>query len=161
MRHAPAQLFQELRFPRCFYASRQRLRPRSAALPHNTPNHSIHQAREKTPASRGGRSLRSFIHIRGVAKATLDIADKASPPDTFHLSTDQHVSIRSLVELICLKMGTNFEDLVQVSPDRPKKTPPICWIAAKQRKNLTGSPKFPWKMGSMRPLIGCKIISMT
>ena len=69
----------------------------------------------------GGKSRRSFIHIRDVAEATLAIADKASPPDTFHLSTDRHVSIRSLVELICLKMGADFENLVEVSPDRPGK----------------------------------------
>ena len=89
----------------------------------------------------GGKSLRSFIHIRDVAKATLDIADKASPPDTFHLSTDKHVSIRSLVELICLKMGANFEDLVQVSPDRPGKDDAYLLDSSKANKELNWKPK--------------------
>ena len=71
----------------------------------------------------------------------MDIADKASPPETFHLSTDQHVSIRSLVELICLKMGANFEDLVQVSPDRPGKDDAYLLDSSKANKELNWKPK--------------------
>ena len=47
--------------------------------------------------------------------------EKASPPEIFHLSTDQHISIRDLVELICDKMNENFESFVEVCPDRPGK----------------------------------------
>ena len=89
----------------------------------------------------GGKSLRSFIHIRDVAEATLDIADKASPPKTFHLSTDQHVSIRSLVELICLKMGADFENLVEVSPDRPGKDDAYLLDSGKAKKEFDWEPK--------------------
>jgi len=89
----------------------------------------------------GGKSLRSFIHIRDVAEATLDIADKASPPETFHLSTDQHVSIRSLVELICLKMGANFENLVEVSPDRPGKDAAYLLDSGKAKKEFDWEPR--------------------
>ena len=89
----------------------------------------------------GGKSYRSFIHIRDVAKATLDIADKASPPETFHLSTDKHVSIRSLVELICLKMNANFEHLVEVTPDRPGKDDAYLLDSSKAKKELNWKPK--------------------
>ena len=89
----------------------------------------------------GGKSLRSFIHIRDVAEATLDIAAKASPPNAFHLSTDQHVSIRSLVELICLKMGADFESLVEVSPDRPGKDAAYLLDSGKAKKELDWEPK--------------------
>lgn len=88
----------------------------------------------------GGKSLRSFIHIRDVAEATLDIADKASPPETFHLSTDQHISIRSLVELICLKMGADFENLVEVSPDRPGKDAAYLLDSSKAKSYLNWQP---------------------
>lgn len=90
----------------------------------------------------GGKSLRSFIHIRDVAEATLNIAEKASPPETFHLSTDKHVSIRSLVELICLKMGANFENLVEVSPDRPGKDDAYLLDSGKAKKDLNWKPKI-------------------
>jgi dTDP-glucose 4,6-dehydratase len=89
----------------------------------------------------GGKSLRSFIHIRDVAEATLDIADKASQPEAFHLSTDQHVSIRSLVELICLKMGADFENLVEVSPDRPGKDAAYLLDSGKAKKEFDWEPK--------------------
>lgn len=89
----------------------------------------------------GGKSLRSFIHIRDVAKATLDIADKATPPETFHLSTDQHVSIRSLVELICLKMDADFKNLVEVSPDRPGKDAAYLLDSGKAKKELNWAPE--------------------
>lgn len=69
----------------------------------------------------GGHSLRSFIHIKDVAEGTLKVALEAEPPSTYHFSTDKHVSIRNLVELICEKMNANFDELVEVSQDRPGK----------------------------------------
>ena len=90
----------------------------------------------------GGKSLRSFIHIRDVAEATLNIANNASPPETFHLSTDQHVSIRSLVELICLKMGADFQSLVEVSPDRPGKDDAYLLDSSKAKKELNWKPEI-------------------
>jgi dTDP-glucose 4,6-dehydratase len=95
----------------------------------------------------GGKSLRSFIHIRDVAKATLDIADKATPPETFHLSTDQHVSIRSLVELICLKMGADFKNLVELSPDRPGKDAAYLLDSGKVKKELNWAPEVSLEEG--------------
>jgi dTDP-glucose 4,6-dehydratase len=89
----------------------------------------------------GGKSLRSFIHIRDVAEATLEIANKASPPETFHLSTDQHISIRNLVELICHKMGANFENLVEVSPDRQGKDAAYLLDSSKAKKEFNWQPK--------------------
>ena len=95
----------------------------------------------------GGKSQRSFIHIRDVAKATLDIMDKASPPNAFHLSTDQHVSIRSLVELICLKMGEDFENLVEVSPDRAGKDDAYLLDSGKAKKEFDWEPKVSLEKG--------------
>ena len=100
----------------------------------------------------GGKSLRSFIHIRDVAAATLDIADKASPPETFHLSTDQHVSIRSLVELICLKMGADFESLVEVSSDRPGKDAAYLLDSSKAKKEFDWQPKVSLEDGIMETI---------
>jgi len=90
----------------------------------------------------GGKSLRSFIHIRDVAEATLNIAINASPPEVYHLSTDQHVSIRSLVELICLKMGADFESFVEVSPDRPGKDAAYLLDSAKAKDEFGWKPKI-------------------
>ena len=95
----------------------------------------------------GGKSLRSFIHIRDVAEATLDIAAKASPPNAFHLSTDQHVSIRNLVELIFIKMGADFEKLVEASPDRPGKDDAYLLDSSKAKKEFDWEPKVSLEEG--------------
>lgn len=69
----------------------------------------------------GGRSVRSFIHARDVADATLKIAERGTSGETYHLSTAEYVSIRELVERICRKMNVLFDEVVEVVGDRPGK----------------------------------------
>lgn len=69
----------------------------------------------------GGHSIRSFIHIADVACATLLAALKGTPGETYHLSTDLHLPIRTLVERICSRMKARFEDAVEVTDDRVQK----------------------------------------
>lgn len=66
----------------------------------------------------GGASLRSFIHIDDVCDATLKIMLNGKNGDTYHISTDEIVSIRQLVETICEKLGVRFEDHVKIAADR-------------------------------------------
>ncbi len=66
----------------------------------------------------GGQSVRSFIHIRDVADATLRVARGAKPGNIFHLSTNRNISIRSLVALIANRMNVSFEDNVEVVGER-------------------------------------------
>ena len=66
----------------------------------------------------GGTSTRSFIDIRDVCEVTLRIAREADPGQIFHLSSDEWVTIRSLVERICELMGVKFEDVVDLGPPR-------------------------------------------
>ncbi len=95
----------------------------------------------------GGHSLRSFIHINDVADGTLKVALEATPPDTFHFSTDQHISIRKLVELICEKMGADFKKLVEVSEDRPGKDAAYLLGTDKAEKELNWSAKTSLEQG--------------
>jgi dTDP-glucose 4,6-dehydratase len=69
----------------------------------------------------GGHSVRSFIHIRDVAAATLAIARSGVPGETYHLSTSLYLSIRELVERICERMHVRFDDVVEVVGERPGK----------------------------------------
>lgn len=66
----------------------------------------------------GGVSTRSFIHIRDVADATWRIMKNGRDGDTYHISTDDVISIRELVELICTKLGVRFEDHAEVVGER-------------------------------------------
>ncbi|MDX2187698.1 MAG: GDP-mannose 4,6-dehydratase [Opitutaceae bacterium] len=69
----------------------------------------------------GGVSVRSFIHIDDVADATLRAANVGKAGDCFHLSTDRFISIRALVEMICVRLKVNFDEVVDVAPERPGK----------------------------------------
>lgn len=66
----------------------------------------------------GGLSTRSFIHINDVVKATYLVGMKGTPGSCYHISTRKTLTIRSLVEIICNKVGVSFEDLVAITEDR-------------------------------------------
>jgi dTDP-glucose 4,6-dehydratase len=66
----------------------------------------------------GGVSTRSFIHMDDVSAATFLIAKDAPVGETYHISTDRIVSIRELVEMICVRLGKDFDQCVEVVGER-------------------------------------------
>jgi len=87
----------------------------------------------------GGHSIRSFIHIDDVASATWEIAQKATPGNIYHISTDRFISIRDLVKLVCERMGEPFDKHVEEAPERDGKDAAYLLDAAKVRA------EFSWK----------------
>jgi dTDP-glucose 4,6-dehydratase len=84
----------------------------------------------------GGRSVRSFIHIRDVAEATLRVARAGQPGEIFHLSTTTNISVRALVEMIAERMGVRFEDCVEIIADRPGKDAAYLLDSARAKERL-------------------------
>lgn len=66
----------------------------------------------------GGVSTRSFIHMRDVCDATWKIMQKGQDGDTYHISTNEVISIRELVERICSKLDVKFDDHVELVGER-------------------------------------------
>lgn len=66
----------------------------------------------------GGHSRRSFIHMHDVSDATWRITTQGTLGETYHISTNDIVSIREVVEMICTKLGVKFEDHVEVVGER-------------------------------------------
>jgi dTDP-glucose 4,6-dehydratase len=66
----------------------------------------------------GGVSTRSFIHIDDVSEATWKIAKEAPIGETYHISTNRIISIRELVETLCQMLRVNFEQAVDIAPER-------------------------------------------
>ena len=66
----------------------------------------------------GGHSVRSFIHINDVVDATFRVIENGIPGKTYHISTRDTVSIRGLVEQICISMEKPFKDFVEVADER-------------------------------------------
>ena len=66
----------------------------------------------------GGHSVRAFIHIKDVVRATLQLAREGEPGSTWHLSTQKSCSIKELVERICQLANKDFEKVVKYSEER-------------------------------------------
>ena len=69
----------------------------------------------------GGNSKRSFIHIDDVSQAVYKIMLNKNSYNSYHISTDEKISIKNLVKLICNKMNYNFNDLVNITSERKGK----------------------------------------
>jgi dTDP-glucose 4,6-dehydratase len=84
----------------------------------------------------GGQSRRSFIHMDDVSEATWRIAKEAPAGQTFHISTNEIVTIRQLVEMICHKLGVRFEDSVEIVGERMGKDAAYMLDSGKLRETL-------------------------
>ncbi len=84
----------------------------------------------------GGKSIRSFIHIRDVANGTLLAAQNGDSGEIYHLSTVRSISIRALVELVARQMGISFYENTTMVDDRPGKDAAYLLDAGKAREKL-------------------------
>ena len=82
----------------------------------------------------GGVSTRSFIHMDDVSEATWKIATEAPLGETYHISTGRIISIRALVEMLCQMLNVDFEQAVDVAPERLGKDSAYWLNSDKMRK---------------------------
>jgi len=82
----------------------------------------------------GGISTRSFIHMSDVSRATWNIMEQGKVGETYHISTNEVISIRELVESICLKLKVKFKDHVEVVGERLGKDAAYHLDSSKLRK---------------------------
>lgn len=76
---------------------------------------------EPFPLQGEGGSTRSFIHIRDVCEATYLLAEGDFDEDVFHISTNELVSIRSLVSTIADMMSSDYSLEIVSHPERAGK----------------------------------------
>jgi dTDP-glucose 4,6-dehydratase len=103
--------------------------------------------KQKLKLEGGGRSVRSFIHVRDVAGGTLRVARSAKPGEIYHLSTDRHHSIREVVEEVCKQLNSSFEDVVEVVGDRLGKDAAYTLDSKRAKENLEWKAKIGLKEG--------------
>ncbi len=84
----------------------------------------------------GGYSERSFIHINDVSDATWKVMMNGRNGETYHISTNEIISIRHLVETICDRMGVGFEDSAEVVGERLGKDAAYRLDSSKIRESL-------------------------
>jgi dTDP-glucose 4,6-dehydratase len=71
-----------------------------------------------------------------VSDATKRIAERGTLGETYHISGYEVVSIRTLVEMILARLGKNFEDCVEIGPERPGKDTAYTLDSIKLRTEL-------------------------
>lgn len=69
----------------------------------------------------GGHSVRCFVHVRDVSRATWLVMKESPPGEIYHIANEEYISIRDLVAEICSQMGIAFEKLVEPSDERAGK----------------------------------------
>jgi len=90
----------------------------------------------------GGSSTRSFIHMNDVSEATWKIMLNGNNGDTYHISTDEVISIKAIVEKICHKLNVRFEDHVEIVGERMGKDAAYHLDCAKLRTELDWQDKI-------------------
>lgn len=95
----------------------------------------------------GGHSTRSFIHIKDVVDATYLIAERGVPGAAYHISTDEIISIRELVERACVLTGVSLSDLVVEGPERPGKDATYMLDSSRLKTEFGWAPKITLEQG--------------
>ena len=90
----------------------------------------------------GGLSKRSFIHIQDVIDATIKIALGAEPGTSWHISTNEVISIKQLVEKICTYGTFDFKEIVNIENERLGKDQNYFLDSSKLRKNFNWQDKI-------------------
>ena len=90
----------------------------------------------------GGKAVKSYIHVRDVSKGELAILEKGQPGKIYHLSPDQGISIRDLVKMICDSMNQPFDEVTEITEERPGQDAAYVINSNRARKELGWSPEI-------------------
>jgi dTDP-glucose 4,6-dehydratase len=85
----------------------------------------------------GGLSRRSFVHIRDVSDGYFQVLLEGKAGETYHLSDNKFVTIRSVAEKICALMNVDFDKFIITNvPDRLGKDDSYLILNNKIKKEL-------------------------
>ena len=69
----------------------------------------------------GGKSIRSFIHINDVSTALTAIMNTGEVGQSYHISTNEMISIFDLVQELASLLGVKVDELIEQGPERAGK----------------------------------------
>ena len=65
-----------------------------------------------------GSSTRSFVYSDDFSDAMYKCLIKGIKGEIYHIASEEYISIKSLINKICIKLSTNFNDIVVSAPAR-------------------------------------------
>jgi dTDP-glucose 4,6-dehydratase len=95
---------------------------------------------KRIPLHGGGYAVKSYIHIRDVSRGELAMLEKGDIGALYHLSPDQGVAVRDVVERICRHFKIPFDQAVDVVADRPGQDAAYVIDSSKARKAFGWAP---------------------
>lgn len=95
----------------------------------------------------GGKAVKSYIHIRDVSKGEISIMEKGKPGEIYHLSPNDGVSVKYVVETICEKIGVPFKNAVEVVEERLGQDKAYTIDSSKARKEFNWKPTISLEQG--------------
>lgn len=95
----------------------------------------------------GGVAVKSYIHIRDVSRGELAALFNGRVGERYHLSPDDGVSVRRVVETICERMGADFSACVDIVDERPGQDAAYVISSAKAREELGWQPTISLEEG--------------
>ena len=123
------------------YGSRQQLFkiiPRSAIY--------IRQGR-KIPLHGGGVAVKSYIHVRDISRGELAILEKGTPGEIYHLSPDEGIAVRRVVETIAERFGKTLDDVADIVDERPGQDAAYVIDSTRARQQLGWAPQIGFTEG--------------
>ena len=96
----------------------------------------------------GGQAVKSYIHIRDVSRGELAILERGQVGELYHLSPDQGVTVRSVVQLIAARLGKRLEDVSRDVGERPGQDAAYVIDSTRARTELSWRPTISFAAGS-------------
>lgn len=95
----------------------------------------------------GGKAVKSWVHIRDVARGILLAAEKGRTGEIYHFSDENVLSIAELVQRICDMTGCDFETAARTVEERLGQDAKYLLDYSKARRDFGWSPKVSLKQG--------------
>ncbi|MBZ5590121.1 MAG: GDP-mannose 4,6-dehydratase [Acidobacteriia bacterium] len=95
----------------------------------------------------GGKAVKSYIHIRDVCHGILAATRRGGAGALYHFSPETSISIRDLVEKICVLMGYDFDQTTETIEERPGQDARYIIDSSKARRELDWAPTIPLPEG--------------
>ncbi len=95
----------------------------------------------------GGRAVKSYIHIDDVSRGEIAAMLNGENGSIYHLSPDQGIAIRHVVETVCERMGVAFADAVEMGPERIGQDKAYVIDSTRARNELDWRPEISFEDG--------------
>jgi len=95
----------------------------------------------------GGHAVKSYIHIRDVSQGEIMAMEAGRPGNIYHLSPDQGIAVKDVVQTICDRMGHSFEKMTKAVQERLGQDKAYVIDSTKARQEWGWSSQVPFKKG--------------